>query len=80
VFNYLNTIAKERRTKLFNTHDFWGSGKSREVTTTSTTMVGIEHFLNFIMGETMMNDNVDTVTINIITDEEVARGLMSNKL
>jgi len=71
MFDCLNTISKERRKKVNNVHDFLGSGHPREVTTTSATMKGIVHFLNFSMGETTMKDNVNTTMIKIIIIEEV---------
>jgi len=78
VFDYLNIIAKEIRPKLPGTHDFLHSGHSKEVTTKSTTFSGIKNLLSFSMGETTMKGNVDIVMIKVVTDEEVARGLMLN--
>jgi len=76
MIDYLNTISKKRRPKVLGTHDFMGSGHSREVTTTSSAMVGIEDFLSFNMGETTMKYNIDMAIIKIITNWEVGRGLM----
>jgi len=78
VLECLDTITKERRPKLHSVHDFLGSGHSGEVTATSAIMESVEHFFNFSMSETMTKDNVDNLTINIITNEEVMRGFMSN--
>ena len=80
VFDCLNAVAKERRKKVFNAHEFLVSCHSQEMTTTSATMTDIEHLVKFNVGETMTEDSVNTATINIVTDEEIARGLMSNTL
>ena len=38
---------------------------------------GMKDLLSFSMSETMTEDNIDTVMIEIITDEEVATGMIS---
>lgn len=55
-----------------------GSGHSGEVATTSATMACLVHFINFKMGERTVKENIETTTIEIITNEEVARGFMWN--
>lgn len=78
MFDLLNAIDKERRQKVSNTHDFLGSIHSREMTTTRVTVTCIKHLLKFNMSGTMTKDNVDTAMIKIVTNEEIARGLMLN--
>lgn len=78
MFDCLNAITKERRPKLASTQDFQGSGHMGEVSTTSAIMTSIKDFLYFRMSETMTKDPINTATIKVITDEKIARGLVSN--
>jgi len=78
MFEFLNATTKGRIPKITDADDFMGNDHSGEMTTTSATMVGIKHFFIFNMGETTTKDNYDTSTINIVTDEDVPRGLISN--
>lgn len=48
--------------------------------TTRATMIAIENLINFSIDEIMTKDNVNTMMINIFTDEEIVMGLMSNPL
>lgn len=67
-----------RRPKITDMHDFMGNVHFREATTISATLAGIEHMLNFSMGQTTIDDSVDIVMIKIITGEEVVKSLRSN--
>ena len=78
VFDYLNAINEEGRPKKPSAHEFLGSSKTGEVATASAAMAGIEDLFSFSVRETMTNDNIYTVMIEVVTDKKVVRSLVSD--
>ena len=78
VFDCFNAITEEGRPEIPSAHDFLGSSKTREVSTASTAMAGIEDLFSFSVRETMTKDSIYTTTIKVVTDKKIARILVSD--
>lgn len=78
VFDCFNAIAEERRPKIPSAHNFLGGAEAEEVAATSAAMTGIDHFLSFSVCEVTTKESIYSATIKVVTDQKVARGLVSD--
>ena len=74
----MDAIDKDGGPEITGAKDILGSGKTREVATTCSSMTVIQDLFGFIVGEEMMQYSIDTTRVCDISNEDIARNLLSD--
>ena len=78
MLDHIDAVGEECGPKISGVDNLLGSGHPREMAAAGTAMTIIKDLFSFLVCKATMKNRVDSSPVKDISDEEVARGMMTD--